>query len=269
MKGHTKAKKKPKTHRAKLRYVDHPELRQARLRKQWLERGSTILESDGLLNGDDERTLFKKYQYCRYRIDRLSRRRDTDPEDLHLWNERLTRVTERLVSANLGLVYEMMRRVRPTHIDREELISEGMLALYRSVQSFNPWSGFRFSTYACNAILRAFGRRIQTENRRSSRSPVQFDPLLDKGAWAVDPRQSEVELYAERLNRIMDNGAAELTPTERLVLSRRFPHNPDAHRQTLAEIGREISVSKERVRQIQNIALAKLRQALEDDPILA
>ena len=45
-----------------------------------------------------------------------------------------------------------------------------------------------------------------------------------------------------------------------VIFQARFPNDPDRHRQTLAEIGREISVSKERVRQIQNIALAKLRR---------
>ena len=54
----------------------------------------------------------------------------------------------------------------------------------------------------------------------------------------------------------------------KFVLSRRFPSDPSRKRQTLEQIGRDIRVSKERVRQIQNGALLKLRSAMEADPVL-
>ena len=41
-----------------------------------------------------------------------------------------------------------------------------------------------------------------------------------------------------------------------------------SERKTLADIGREMKLSKERVRQIQNSALTKLREAIDLDPVL-
>ena len=56
---------------------------------------------------------------------------------------------------------------------------------------------------------------------------------------------------------------SELKPLEADILRQRFGFADDKER-TLAEIGREHALSRERIRQIQNTALAKLRKALKD-----
>jgi Sigma-70, region 4 len=53
-----------------------------------------------------------------------------------------------------------------------------------------------------------------------------------------------------------------LTDREKLVLTRRFRASDLAGEKTLEEVGLELGVSKERVRQLQVIALGKLRKAL-------
>ncbi|MFZ5805685.1 MAG: sigma-70 family RNA polymerase sigma factor [Verrucomicrobiota bacterium] len=53
-----------------------------------------------------------------------------------------------------------------------------------------------------------------------------------------------------------------LDERERAVLSLRFPIDDECH-YTLEELGRKFKVTRERVRQIQNTALAKLKRALE------
>ena len=54
---------------------------------------------------------------------------------------------------------------------------------------------------------------------------------------------------------------------EHLRLAQRFPEDPGS-RLTFLEIGQMVGLSKERVRQIQNIALQKLRRVLGEDPVL-
>jgi RNA polymerase primary sigma factor len=56
----------------------------------------------------------------------------------------------------------------------------------------------------------------------------------------------------------------ELSPTERFVISWRFGLI-DGDEMTLQEIGSSLSLSRERVRQIQEEALGKLRSKLEVD----
>lgn len=228
-----------------------------------------MLESEGRIDQAEEQDIFAAMHYCAFRIDRALRAGE-DPEgpEVRRWRELHARIRDRLVDANLGLVYDLVRRTRFTNVETDELVSDGLLALLQAVDAFNPWKGYRFSTYACNAILRAFIRRSMTETRRRERIPVQFEPELERGDWPSEKREQTDRLYAERLARILESPDIDITETERYVLSRRFPADPDRRRDTLEEIGKAIQVSKERVRQIQNAALQKLREALQADPVL-
>jgi len=58
----------------------------------------------------------------------------------------------------------------------------------------------------------------------------------------------------------IDEALATLTERERLVIRLRFGLDPDESEQTLETIGRQLGVSRERVRQIQVQALEKLRR---------
>jgi len=77
-----------------------------------------------------------------------------------------------------------------------------------------------------------------------------------------DPRAEEPSEWAERRDTV--RRVRELLPTlasrERRVLSGRFP--ADDRPRTLCDLGDELGVSAERVRQIEQSALSKLRTAL-------
>jgi RNA polymerase primary sigma factor len=85
-------------------------------------------------------------------------------------------------------------------------------------------------------------------------------------------RQIREEDCVDELRQIIADNRAELTEIERSVLHHRFAlttpqHDPDdeAHSLTLEQVGKIIGVTKERVRQIQNKALEKIRNTLEED----
>jgi RNA polymerase primary sigma factor len=177
-------------------------------------------------------------------------------------------IRDQIASDNLGLVYDLYKRSRIVNVDGDELLSEGMMALTRAIDTFSPWRGFRFSTYACNAILRAFYRCGLREAKRRQHEPVNFESEFEKSDWQDTRRTEESVLYAERLAKILAENAVDLTPIEKDVLTQRFPLTVGAERHTLSDIGRKMNLSKERVRQIQNSALGKLREALDLDPVL-
>jgi RNA polymerase primary sigma factor len=70
----------------------------------------------------------------------------------------------------------------------------------------------------------------------------------------------------EELQRIIGENSAQLSDVEKTVIEARFAVNrgEDAAAMTLEEVGRVIGVTKERVRQIQNKALEKLRATIEN-----
>jgi RNA polymerase primary sigma factor len=143
------------------------------------------------------------------------------------------------------------------------------MALLRSVDSFNPWRGFRFSTYACNAILRAFS---QAASRQSRRLPVWLTTMqyegLESSDWPERRNAEELTWLSERLHRALADDRTELSATERMILEERFL-SPDNERPlSLEQLGDRLHLSKERVRQIQQGSLLKLRRALQADPML-
>jgi len=76
---------------------------------------------------------------------------------------------------------------------------------------------------------------------------------------AVAPAEAaSVMLLKEKMADVLKN----LTERERKVLVLRFGLE-DGHQRTLEEVGQEFGVTRERIRQIQNVALLKLRKQIE------
>jgi len=214
----------------------------------------------GLRDDPDEQLLFVCMHTCAYKATRRGR----PDADRAQWTERWQTLREYIVESNLGLVYSMLGRFSTRRSDEDDLLSDAMLALTRAVDRFNPWRGYRFSTYACNVIARALMRRGKRESNYRRLFPIQHDASFERPDKTDDPA---AELYIERLRYVLDRNAGALTELETQVLVRRFlcPQQP---RLTFQEIGNAVGLSKERVRQIQNVALAKLRDMLAEDPVL-
>lgn len=227
------------------------------------------------LTTEQERHLFLRLNYCRYQVMRVLRQyrgkrlsADATRELLH-W-ERCTRQTRSdIVRLNVPLVLAMAKRTRLTGVDYADLISEGNLALLRSVDKFDCSRGFKFSTYACRAILKSFSRVATRSARYRGYFPTEFDPSLEKSHHAEHRRQNVEEDCVDELKSILGRNLAHLNDVEQRVIRARFaldgePNERDEKRaKTLEQVGEMIGVTKERVRQIQNRALGKLRTALE------
>jgi RNA polymerase primary sigma factor len=215
-------------------------------------------------NEPDEQELFASLHTCAYRAVRRPRGRKVPDAEREEWARRWQIIREHIVEQNLGLVYSMIKRFHSRKIDEDDLLSDAMLGLTRAVDRFNPWKGYRFSTYACNVIARALMRRGRRERRYRQLFPVNFEVSFEQPDEMPD---LQTDLYVERLHRVLDHNLGELTRLESSILARRFPSGRN-ERQTFQEIGETVGLSKERVRQIQNIALRKLRTVLAEDAVL-
>ena len=250
------------------KYVYHPEMENNRRPRSWPDGITDLLEQQAPPSPRDEVQLFKAMHSCAHRARLACGKRTTMTARAARWTKRRNAIRDHLITVNLGLSYEMLRRTRFTNVDEDELLSEGLRALCDAVDAFDPWRGYRFSTYACNAIYRGFLRLSKMETRRSSIVRFGFDARMERGSWEMNPVDWDERVYAERLTRVIQGNTAQLTSLERCVLDKRFPEEIGRKRQTLETIGRDIQVSKERVRQIQVSALEKLRVALLSEPCL-
>jgi len=226
-----------------------------------------------------ERHLFLRLNYCRYRVMKVlkeSRSRRLGVEairELLRWEYATLRCRGDLVRINLPLVLAMARRARITGVDQADLISEGNLALLRSVDKFDCERGFKFSTYACRAILKSFSRVAVRTARYRGYFPTEFDPTLEKSTYLDQQRNGLESECVDELKSILGQNLAKLNPIEERVIRARFaldePLETEDGRppraKTLEQVGELIGVTKERVRQIQNKALIKIRLALEEN----
>jgi len=255
-------------------YIMNEELQSAHVEHVLFKDWPMAVEGAGRLEHDEETLLFKQLHYCGYRLRQLYKaasqrgpRREIERRYTE-WMRRYQQIRTRLVESNLGLVYDSIRRNRFNNLDPDEVCSEAMMALLRAADTFDPWRGFHFSTYACNAITRAFSRSALHESKRRSKIAGSFDVEYDHSEAASVHRAGQGALFAERLQQALQLDNTALTDVEKTVLARRFPLEEGRQRQTLEDIGAQMRLSKERVRQIQLSAVAKLRRILARDTIL-
>jgi len=108
-------------------------------------------------------------------------------------------------------------------------------------------------------------KKIESLLKLSSGGPVSFEtPVGEDGSQLGDfiadqeilqpEEQSTASLLREELSKTLES----LTPRERRIIELRFGLGNEYGR-TLAEVGTELGLSKERIRQIEKEALAKLR----------
>lgn len=107
-------------------------------------------------------------------------------------------------------------------------------------------------------------------NRRLSRSDSSLNAFVaedgdtERQDMLVDDKPDQETVLADREDRalgskLLKEAMSELTPRERRIIEeRRLAENP----RTLEEIGEEYGISRERVRQIENRAFAKLQRAV-------
>lgn len=254
------------------RFIAHQEL-SGRGCMQRLFRRSADPPGEGRLSASEELVMFKRLQYCGFAMskmwDRLDRLTEDEQQRYSKLYSQYTHVRERIIDANMGLVFNLLGKNRFKNVEFEELRSEGLMALLRAVDTYNPWKGFRFSTYACNSILRSFSRVALMQSKRRHLWTTSFEPAMEPAETPLSRRDQREGLLSERLHSIMNDDSAGLSDKERYVLHQRFPQQVDTRKATLMKIGERMQMSKERVRQIQESALSKLRRTLLLDPILS
>ncbi|MFW6059334.1 MAG: sigma-70 family RNA polymerase sigma factor [Phycisphaeraceae bacterium] len=228
-----------------------------------------------LLTAKEEQALFLQFNYCRYRVNQiraeLAEQSEIDPtraREMLKWYRKAEGYRDQIAQTNLALVLAMAKRTRMSEVDFADLVSEGNMALLRAVDKFDVARGFKFSTYACRAILKAFSRSGVKLSKYRQMFPTDFDPKLEKSDHQERKRDQHEDDCVDELKHIIHKNQAELSQIEQEVIQHRFAINkpegaPDAQPLTLEQVGKIIGVTKERVRQIQNKALEKIRHTLE------
>lgn len=161
-------------------------------------------------------------------------------------------------------------RAHPT-VELQDLVQEGNLALMEAHQRFDPTKGANFMTYAAYWI-RSYMKRFVAHMRDTIRIPEgQFGKIrmecdsLDRAVMNdSDTTLGEMIAAPEAEEQIQDDkdtvemlkaALKRLKPIEQQVIKARF-----MDQRTLDDVSHDYGLTRERIRQIQNKALAKLRK---------
>lgn len=228
-----------------------------------------------LLSPDEERILFQQMNYRMHRAERLRQHIAASPEQATTSDvaavdaeiDMAVVIKKRITQANLRLVVSIAKRHLASQPDASlfELVSDGNVALMRAVEKFDYAKGFKFSTYATWAIKRSFARSIPEEYTRRDRFRTGHDEFLAAARDYRTPAAMSIENATQTtVQKTVAAGLAALSSRERKIVERHFGLSESGAPDTLDTISRDFGISKERIRQIERRALAKLRDHLGD-----
>jgi len=225
-----------------------------------------------LLNKEQEQHLFRKMNFLKHKARMLRARldpasaRSQELNAIEDYQNQATAIKDQLISCNMRLVVAIAKRHAGQADNFFELLSDGNMSLIRAVEKFDFARGNKFSTYASWAIMKNFARSIPEENRRRERYLTGHEEMFD---IAPDNRSDEQEMLTsvEQKKVCVNRLLQYLDPREREIIRMRAGLDNYNEGMTLEEIGHQLGITKERVRQLNVRIMAKLRHIAKEQRI--
>ena len=186
-----------------------------------------------------------------------------------------------LVTQNVGYVVTMAKQYAGRGVDFDDLVSEGNMAMTIAAAKYDPTRGNRFVSYAAPVIRHAMEEAIERQaglyriprndasrEEKKRKMPLSVDEPIPVGAKTnfnllsvlqdlnAQPTDGNME-SREQLQRVR-KALDTLDEREREVMKRYL--GLDGEHLTMAQIGETMGLKRERIRQIRDKAIRKLRR---------
>lgn len=210
-----------------------------------------------------------------------------------------------LIETNYGIVNLIAKNYHKAYNEThsiDELFQQGVLGLFRALKNYDPSKNVSFTHYSTwwvrVSIYNYLSENInivhvpahvkEKVNKLKKLDPskltkddkmkfIYFEPFVslhqqnEEGFEYIDMIKSQTVDSSESLLKqdafnLIEKHIANLNPREKDFILRNYGINYDKE-YTLAEIGQEYKLCRERVRQISNVALKKLKRSIMSDLI--
>lgn len=185
------------------------------------------------------------------------------------------RALNRLIEANLRFVVVIARQYQGQGLSMEDLVSEGNLGLMKAARKFDATRGLRFVNYAVVFIRQQIEKAARkesdeqrVESTRDGQTRSVDAPLGSKANVSLlsvlvnaDSPQADQRVYNASLEDAIERSLQTLNERETVVVNAYFGIGEE--RQTMAEIAERMSLKRERVRQIRDRAVRRLKKNMK------
>lgn len=242
----------------------------AKSRQTLLPEYMQILKTTPVLNRDQEIDLFRRYNFLKYLVAgerhrlKLANVSATLLARLEGYLEQAEEIHRILVEANLRLVVGIASKHTGDGANFAELVSKGNFALIQAVEEFDYTTGFRFSRRASLRIAKEYAK-VSGRSTELTRKRAESVATIQRGLRETTADVLALERTRQNLTEVIRE---ELDEREQYVILHHFGLLSTSVRKktkTLKQIGDELDLTKERIRQIELTALQKLRQCLSKE----
>lgn len=185
------------------------------------------------------------------------------------------RALNRLIEVNLRFVVVIARQYQGQGLSMEDLVSEGNLGLMKAARKFDATRGLRFVNYAVVFIRQQIEKAVRkesdeqrVESTRDGQTRSVDAPLGSKANVSLlsvlvnaDSPQADQRVYNASLEDAIERSLQTLNERETVVVNAYFGIGEE--RQTMAEIAERMSLKRERVRQIRDRAVRRLKKNMK------
>lgn len=184
------------------------------------------------------------------------------------------RALNKLIEANLRFVIVIARQYQGKGLSMEDLVSEGNIGLMKAASKYDATRGLRFVNYAVVFIRRQIEKALdkesaeqRVESMRDGQTRSVDAPLGSKANVSLlsvlvnaDSPMADQRVYDANLAEAIEQALTELNERERAVINAYFGIGEE--RMTMAEIGEQMGLKRERVRQIRDRATRRMRKII-------
>ena len=217
-----------------------------------------------------EDSLLNKY------LDEIGREQLLSPEEEQRLSARVLKGDERavnkLIEANLRFVVVIARQYQGRGLAMEDLVSEGNIGLMKAARKYDATKGLRFVNYAVVPIRQQIEKALKVESAeqrvesvrdgqtRSVDAPLGTKTNMSLLSVLVDSNSplAEERLLRSNVETAVEYALRSLNERESQVVNAFFGIGQE--HATMAEIAEDMNLKRERVRQIRDKAIRRMKK---------